>query len=105
MSISGKSSLFSCINLDKDILNLTDQEIDKWKFQYRKNKEEHDVTEESLASVIPLNPDAYISRFGDDDEVEDDELGAMQESARVPMNKKAPVNDFTESLRVAAGLK
>jgi hypothetical protein len=54
-----------------------------------------------------LTPDAYIGKFGDEEpEVDTDrDIDAMLEAARVPFIKKAPVNDFTESLRVAAGLK
>ena len=88
-----------------DILNLTDQKISDWKFQYRKDHAEYDITVENINRVVPSSPEAYVAKFGETDEVDTDEIDAMQEAARVPMDKKAPVNDFTESLRVAAGLK
>jgi multimeric flavodoxin WrbA len=91
--------------LIKDILNLTDQKISEWKFQYRKDSSEYDLTVENINRIVPTSPEAYVAKFGETDEVESDEIDAMKETARVPMNKKAPVNDFTESLRVAAGLK
>jgi len=50
-----------------------------------------------------LTPEAYQANYGSEEE--DEALAAMQESARIPMNKQAPKNAWTESLRVAAGLK
>ncbi len=100
-----------------DMLNLTEQDVAEWKFQYRKVPTEFDLTEENLRKQIPLTPRNYIALFGDEEEIEpeeelssddidsEDDLTAMKESARVNINKKAPVNDFTESLRVFAGLK
>ena len=82
-----------------DILNLTDQDLDDWTFQYRKNSKKHDVTVNNLANIIPLTPEAYTSKFGDD------QIDAMAESARVPMRRSAPINPWTDSIRVAAGLK
>lgn len=80
-----------------DLLNLTKQEIGEWRFQYQKGTQVP-YTVDALA-VIPTTPEEYNSKYGQDD------IAAMQESARVPMNRQAPVNDFTESLRIAAGLK
>ena len=92
-------------SLVSDILNLTDQKMSEWKFQYRKDRAEYDVTLENINRIVPSSADAYIAKYGEDDEVGGDEIDAMQEAARVPMRKKAPVNDFTESIRIAAGLK
>jgi len=87
------------VALLSDILNLTDQDITDWQFQYRKNSKEYDVNVNNLANVIPLTPKSYLEKFGNPD------LEAMQESARVPIRKTAPVNPWTEQLRIAAGLK
>lgn len=80
-----------------DILNLTEQDISEWRFQYQKGKQVP-YTLDALA-VIPTSPEEYNSKYGQE------EIASMQESARVPMNRTAPINDFTESLRIAAGLK
>lgn len=103
------------VKLIEDILNLTEQDIVDWKFQYRKNPAEFELTDENLRKQIPLSPNNYISLYGDEEEVPpdeelsadevDDELTSMQEAARVNISRRAPVNDFTESLRVFAGLK
>ena len=78
---------------------------------------EHEITEREIKSIIPMTPEEYDVRFAERDEDEIDEPGvtsdkeiedmisSMQESARVPMNRTAPKNDWTENLRIAAGLK
>lgn len=97
-----------------DLMNLTEQKVSEWRFQYRKDPQEFEITPDNLRKYVPLTPNSYIERFGveEPEEVEDEldqegdkELEAMQEAARVAVKKKAPVNDFTESLRVAAGLR
>ena len=108
------------VGLLKDMLNLTGQDLEEWKFQYRKSSNEHDINEEEILSVVPHSSADYEAKYGsDEDDVEvdlanpdNDEdakvasmIGAMQESARVPTTKTAPKNAWTESLRVAAGLK
>ena len=99
-----------------DIINLTDQDVAEWTFQYQKTGKVGELSRASLAQ-IPATPDAYVAKYGEEEPEDlvldtepttDDEvpgLDKMQEAANVPMNKKAPVNDFTESLRIAAGLK
>lgn len=93
--------------LVENVLNLTGQKFSDWTFQYRKNPRKFDITVDNFTQRVPLTPDAYIEKFGDEEtEVNaDGDIDAMLEAARVPFSKKAPVNDFTNSLRVAAGLK
>lgn len=96
------------LQLLDDVLNLTEQEITEWHFQYRKNPKEFEINLENLKNNVPLNPETYIKTYGQEDKADldlDKDLEAMQNIARVPVTKKAPVNDFTESLRIAAGLK
>jgi hypothetical protein len=93
-------------DLVENVLNLTGQKFSEWSFLYRKNPRKFDITVDNFIQHVPLTPDAYIEKFGDDQtDSGDDNIDAMLETARVPFVKKAPVNDFTERLRVAAGLK
>jgi hypothetical protein len=88
------------VKLMEDIMHLTEQSLDEWRFQYQKKHDEYEITEENLRAHVPLTRDSYDAKYGDAP------LDSMKESARVPMaNKKAPKNPWTESLRVAAGLK
>ena len=96
-----------------DIMNLTEQKIEDWRVRYYKSVTDHELTKESLANIIPLTPEEYSAKYdNEEDEVEADEpeditqdLDAMKAAAGVPVTTTAPVNDFTESLRIAAGLK
>jgi hypothetical protein len=102
------------IKIMEDLMNLTDQKIEDWRVRYYKSVTNHDLTEESLANIIPLTPEAYSAKYDKEDEevsVEEPEqditqdLDAMKAVAGVPVTTTAPINDYTESLRVAAGLK
>lgn len=86
-----------------DILNLTEQDLNEWSFEYNKDSESQEISVNNLANTIPLTINAYRASYGSDDE--DEALDAMQEAARIPMKKRAPTNEWTESLRIAAGLK
>lgn len=94
-----------------DIMNLTEQKIEDWRVRYYKSTTDNELTQESLANIIPLTPEDYDAKYGKDDEEETKpeditrDLDQMKATAGVPVTTTAPVNDFTESLRVAAGLK
>ena len=97
----------------EDLMNLTEQELTDWRVRYYKSTEDHELTEDVLEQIIPLTPEAYDVKYSKDEEdleaePEQDitpELDQMKATAGVPVTTTAPVNDFTESLRVAAGLK
>lgn len=101
------------IKVMEDIMNLTEQELSDWRVRYYKSTKDHDLTEETLEQIIPLSPEAYSAKYDQEDEEVDStepeditkDLDAMKAVAGVPVTTTAPVNDFTESLRVAAGLK
>jgi hypothetical protein len=102
------------IQIMEDLLNLTEQKIEDWRVRYYKSSEDHDLNADALREIIPLSPEAYDAKYGKDDEevdVEEPEqditkdLDAMKAVAGVPVTTTAPKNEYTESLRVAAGLK
>jgi hypothetical protein len=100
------------IDIMEDMMNLTDQKLEDWRVRYHKSSKDHDLTLESLKDIIPLSPEAYSAKYDKEDEVDTEEpkditndLDAMKAVAGVPVTTTAPVNDFTESLRVAAGIK
>jgi hypothetical protein len=101
------------MQLMEDLMNLTEQEIADWRVRYQKSSDDHELTADTLKDIVPLTPDAYDAKYGDDDvevdatEPEDitKDLDAMKAVAGVPITTKAPKNEYTESLRVAAGLK
>jgi hypothetical protein len=97
----------------EDIMNLTDQKTEEWRVRYYKSTADNELTQESLASIVPLTPEAYDAKYGDEDEEVDStepeditqDLDAMKAAAGVQVTTTAPKNEYTESLRVAAGLK
>jgi len=98
------------ITIMEDLMNLTEQELSDWRVRYHKSSVDHDLTQESLEDIIPLSPDAYSAKYDKDDEEDikhanQEELDQMKTAAGVPVTTTAPVNDFTESLRIAAGIK
>lgn len=102
------------IKLISDMTNLTDQDLSEWRFKYRKKTAEFMLSDDDLRKIVPLTPRNYISKFGEEeddidldaeDEKAEKELTAMKEVAGVPIHKSAPINDYTESIRIAAGLR
>ena len=94
----------------KDLMNLTEQTLEGWRLRYYKSVTDHKLTLETIQSLVPLSPEQYSAKYDkeiDSTEPEDitKDLDAMKAVAGVPVTTTAPVNDFTESLRVAAGLK
>lgn len=94
-----------------DLMNLTEQKIEDWRVRYYKSTEDHDLSEDVLEQIIPLSPEDYNLKYSKDEEdveAEQDitkDIDHMKATAGVPVNTSAPVNEYTESLRIAAGLK
>ncbi len=97
-----------------DLMNLTEQKIEDWRVRYYKSTNDNELTSDVLADIIPLTSEAYDAKYGKDDEEEiidtepediTKDLDAMRSAAGVPVTTTAPKNEYTESLRVAAGIK
>ena len=82
----------------EDLMNLTDQKLSDWRVRYHKSTEDHELTEESLSSLIPSTPEDYKQKYGHE------EIDKLKAAANVPVKTKAPKNEHTESLRAAAGI-
>jgi len=107
----------------EDIMQLTNQDLSEWRVRYHSNTTDHDLTLEDLSEMVPLSPEEYDAKYGTDDDQQDIESDApdqepeamdpeLQESlnklravAGVQVTHKAPKNDFTEALRIAAGIR
>jgi hypothetical protein len=101
------------IEVMDDIMNLTEQNLEDWRVRYYKSVTDHELTKESLVNIIPLTPEAYSAKYDKEDEEVDStepenitkDLDAMRSAAGVPVTTTAPKNEYTESLRIAAGIK
>tara|TARA_R110000787_G_scaffold154598_3_gene268348 strand:+ start:1312 stop:1860 length:549 start_codon:yes stop_codon:yes gene_type:complete len=82
-----------------DVLNLTGQKIGEWKMRIRSDKTDHELTEENIAQMVPLNKQDYRARYGTDKKLDE-----MRTAAGVTVNTKAEKNDRTQKLRAQAGI-
>lgn len=100
------------LKLMSDIVHITSQKLDDWRVRYYKDQTDHSLDLESLTNLIPLTPQAYEEKFGPKDndgeegsnELQSD-IDSLKAAAGVKVTTKAPKNEFTESLRIAAGIK
>lgn len=94
------------VQLIDDICNLTEQAIEDWRFRYHKSAVEHPLTVEDLSREIPLSPKDYRAKFPADDEEDlDKDLDSLKVAAGIDVDTEAPKNEFTESLRIMAGIR
>jgi len=107
----------------EDIMRLTEQELSDWRVRYHSNTTDHELTLQDLSEMVPLSPEEYDAKYGTDDDQEDMEsdvpdqepeamgpelqesLNKLRAVAGVQVTYKAPKNDFTEALRIAAGIR
>ena len=106
------------------MLGLTDQTMEEWRFKCYKCKDpehETELTLDNLKDTVIMSPELYEKTYGSSDQEEIDdaeeeiddqqdaelakELDEMKTAAGVKVTTTAPVNEFTNSVRVAAGLK
>jgi hypothetical protein len=92
-----------------DIMNATEHTAKDWRVRYHSDRTDHELSVESLRSLIPSTPEEYNKRFGNNEEDTEkqhsNDLDKLKTAAGVKVDTKAPKNDFTESLRIAAGLR
>jgi hypothetical protein len=111
------------MDMMEDIMRLTEQELSDWRVRYHSNTTDHELTLQDLSEMVPLSPEEYDAKYGTDDDQEDMEsdvpdqepeamgpelqesLNKLRAVAGVQVTHKAPKNDFTEALRIAAGIR
>lgn len=86
------------ISLIDDVLNLTEQEMSDWSVVFRSTAQSFELTEENIATNLALTPGEYLRQFGKK------ELDEMRSAAGVSINTKAPINDYTQTLKSLAGI-
>lgn len=93
-----KQTCKNIIGLMNDLMNLTEQNIDDWRVRYYKSHKEKSLSLEALEELIPSSPEEYEKEYGTES------IDKLKAASGVAVNTKAPKNDFTESLRAAAGI-
>lgn len=96
------------LEMMEDIMNLTEQEITGYRVRYHTGHEEHSLDLETLERLIPTSPGEYQAKYEQDKDQEQDhsdDIDSLKAAAGVNIDKKAPKNEYTESLRIAAGIR
>jgi hypothetical protein len=111
------------MDMMEDIMRLTEQDLSEWRVRYHSNTTDHELTLQDLSEMVPLSPEEYDAKYGTDDDQEDlesdvpdqepvamdpelqESLNKLRAVAGVQVTHKAPKNDFTEALRIAAGIR
>jgi hypothetical protein len=89
------------IKMLDDLTNLTEITMDEWEFSYYKDRSRKPLTLDNLRSAVPMTPEEYQKRYGEPDT----SMDQVKTASGINVDTKAPVNDFTESIRIAAGLR
>lgn len=87
------------MKLMSDMMNLTDQDLEDWRVRYHTSTKDHSLDRDSLANLIPLSAKEYKKEYGHED------LDKLKAASGVKVKTKAPKNEMTEALRIAAGIK
>jgi hypothetical protein len=83
-----------------DLSGLTENETSSYRVRYHKDNTDHECNEETLRSLIPTTPQDYLKTVSRDKEA----LDKLKTASGVRVDTKAPKNDYTENLRIAAGI-
>jgi hypothetical protein len=86
------------VTLINDLENITAISPEDWYVRYKNVGVKEPLTLDSIKSLVPLTTQDYQQRFGNE------EIDKLKAAAGVEVKTKAPKNDFTESLRIAAGI-
>ncbi len=71
----------------------------EWEFSYRSNKKKYPLSIDTLTEIVPLTSDSYKRQYGHE------AIDTLKAVAGVKVDRKAPDNELTDSIRTAAGLK
>lgn len=81
------------VTMMKDVVNLTGHKLSDWRVRYYHDTKDHDLDVDTLKKLIPVTSEEYDRKFGTRD------IDAMKDAAGIKSTKKAPKNDYTETLR------
>jgi len=86
------------LELMNDLMNLTLQDLGEWRVRYRHGQQDHEISSDALQSIIPMDSQEYERRYSKK------EIDELKTAAGIKVDTKAAKNDYTESLRIAAGI-
>ena len=89
------------IKMFQDLEQLTGNKMDSWQLEYSNLKTPIAIDQESLDLAIPNTPAEYRAK----NKQKQNSIDQLKTAAGINVNTEAPKNDFTESLRIAAGIR
>lgn len=93
------SAVRNILKMLTELNNLTKVDVEEFQFSYAKDGKYTPCDFQHLSTRVPLTPKTYKERYGDEG------IEELKAAAGIKTKKKAPKNDHTESLRIAAGIK
>jgi len=88
------------IEILDDLINLTGNDLESYRIRFHKQTKEYPCSIQTLRRLIPNTPEKYKERISKDD----DELNKLKSAAGVKIPPTSNKNDYTESLKIAAGI-
>jgi len=88
------------IKIVDELQNLTGIKLSEYKVSYGKSVKKYPLKKDVLEQLIPLTAEAYLQQFPPKDDMD-----PVRTAAGIPEKTTAPINDWTEGLRVAGGIK
>jgi hypothetical protein len=89
------------VELLEDLERLTEHEVNDWKIEYAKTKQTIEPNVQSLKAAIPGTPHEYRTIV----KRQSNEIDQLKTAAGIKVDTVAPKNDFTESIRIMAGIR
>lgn len=89
------------VEMLEDLERLTEHKVKDWSIEYAKTKQMVKPDADSLKAAIPGTPHEYrtiVKRQSND-------IDQLKTAAGVKVDTVAPKNDFTESIRIMAGIR
>lgn len=89
------------VEMFNDLEKLTEIPVQEWILSYHKPHKTGGVDAETIRSLVPLSIADYQART----RALQDDIDKLKTAAGVRVETRAPTNEFTESLRIAAGIR
>ena len=89
------------VEMLEDLERLTEHKVSDWEIEYAKTKQTVEPKVDALKAAIPGTPHDYRTIV----KRQRNEIDQLKTAAGVKVDTVAPKNDFTESIRIMAGIR
>lgn len=96
-----ESAADQLVELVTDMVNLVDIPLEEWQFRTVKPSGQASANIEELRSLIPMT----VAEYQNVNRQQNETIDKLKTAAGIKVETRAPKNAFTESLRIAAGIR